>query len=721
MLLIPERRIAAEMRGDLMNTMTRNDRHGHRMRSRWAAIGAALAVTVGGGGLMGVQAASDDARGSVFTTIDPVRMLDTRGRSKVGAVDGSGAPLQLQVTGSSVPAGAGSVSMNVTVVDGEASAVGGFVTVYPCDITRPNTSNLNFVNGQTVPNAVTIPLAADGSVCFYVYGRAHLLADVTGFFDDSRLADIEAELARLGAAAVEAGDAPASDVEVEPVDLSDYYRRAETDDAISAAVTSATDGLVRSSELDDLVTSSTMQSSIDDAIEQVTSSLPEPTDLTDYYQRAETDDAIASAVADATGDLARSSDLDDLVDVDTLESTVGAAMDAAVDTAVETAVDQVMTSLPEPGIAPGERVAAHGRVIDARGRAVHATSAWVTAGATPDITVGADGLPVIVHHDPSRGINYLTRCADLGCNEASSKTVHAGVPGLGLAVAIGADGLPIIASTSTGDDTRLVITRCSTPSCLGADTRTLATGMFSGHWPAMVIGVDEAPIVVHIAGTDPAVTRCIDIACTTSTTTSIDLIGTTADPDIAMGAEGRPVIALARPDGLAVAVCADTGCSAVGDPITLSSPWPGVATVGLEPAIAIDIEGRPVIAHRGITDIGGSVLLVSRCADSTCSAGATSIIAAGGASPDAVIGLDGRVRITHIDPATGTLQVSTCADADCTVHGTDDTGITASATSAMIDATGNLATALYVGSGAASTIEMHRRTHRAFTAGGWDH
>ncbi|MDA2946027.1 MAG: hypothetical protein O3C33_10560, partial [Actinomycetota bacterium] len=97
------------------------------------------------------------------------------------------------------------------------------------------------------------------------------------------------------------------------------------------------------------------------------------------------------------------------------------------------------------------------------------------------------------------------------------------------------------------------------------------------------------------------------------------------------------------------------------------------------------------------------------------------IVADGGASPDAVIGLDGRVRITHIDPATGTLQVSTCADADCTVHGTDDTGITASATSAMIDATGNLATALYVESGAASTIEMHRRTHRAFTAGGWDH
>ena len=662
MLLILERRIAAEMRGDLMNTMTRNDRHGHRMRSRWAAIGAALAVTVGGGGLMGVQAASDDARGSVFTTIDPVRMLDTRGRAKVGAVDGSGAPLRLQVTGSAVPTGAGSVSMNVTVVEGEASAVGGFVTVYPCDITRPNTSNLNFVNGQTVPNAVTIPLAADGTVCFYVYGRAHLLADVTGFFDDSRLADIEAELARLGAAAVEAGDAPASVVDVEPVDLSDYYRRAETDAAI------------------------------------------------------------ASAVAGATSDAARASDLDDLVDLDTLQSTVDDAMGNAVDTAVETAIDQVMGSLPEPGVAAGERVAAHGRVIDSRGRADHGSiSAWTTAGATPDITVGADGLPVIVHHNPSRGVNYLTRCADLGCNEASSKTLPLGAAGFGLAVAIGVDGLPVIASTSTGDDTRLVISRCSSPTCLDAEFRTLDSGTFSGRQPAMIISVDESPIVVHIAGTDPAVTRCGDATCTTSTTSTIDLVGTTADPDIAMGANGKPVIALSRPDGLAVATCIDTPCSAVNDPITISSPWPGLTAVGLEPAIAVDTEGRPVIAHRGTQDNGVSVLLVTRCADSTCTSGSTSVVANGGVSPDAVIGLDGLMRITHIDPVTGTLQVSTCGDADCTSSNTDDTGITASATSAMIDATGNLATALYVESGETSTIEMHRRTHRAFTASGWDH
>ena len=114
----------------------------------------------------------------------PARLLDTRtSGNKVGKTDGTGTPYELTVAGvSGVPAtGVAAVAMNVTVVDSEATDVGGYVTVYPCG-TRPNSSNLNFVNGQTVPNAVVAPLSNTGKVCFYVYGKAHLLADVSGYF-----------------------------------------------------------------------------------------------------------------------------------------------------------------------------------------------------------------------------------------------------------------------------------------------------------------------------------------------------------------------------------------------------------------------------------------------------------------------------------------------------------------------------------------------------------
>ena len=101
----------------------------------------------------------------------------------VGEIDGSGSAYELQVTGvGDIPSsGVGAVAMNVTAVSTEANDFGGFVTVYPCgDV--PDSSNLNFVSGQTVPNSVIAPVSGDGKVCFYVYGKAHLLADVSGYF-----------------------------------------------------------------------------------------------------------------------------------------------------------------------------------------------------------------------------------------------------------------------------------------------------------------------------------------------------------------------------------------------------------------------------------------------------------------------------------------------------------------------------------------------------------
>ena len=116
--------------------------------------------------------------------MSPARLLDTRGGAKVGAVDGSAGPVVLNVSGKGgLPgSGVGALALNVTVAEGEGPVVGvGYVTVYPCG-TRPNASNLNFVAGQTIPNSVIAPVSAAGEVCFYVYGRAHLLVDVSGYF-----------------------------------------------------------------------------------------------------------------------------------------------------------------------------------------------------------------------------------------------------------------------------------------------------------------------------------------------------------------------------------------------------------------------------------------------------------------------------------------------------------------------------------------------------------
>ena len=128
-----------------------------------------------------------------FATVSAAnsRLLDTRlDAEKVGKLDGTGVARELQITGvAGIPAGISAVAMNVTAVDTESSDTGGYVTVYPCG-TRPNTSNINFVGGQTIPNSVIAPVSASGKICFYVYGKADILADVSGYFPTGSLTSL---------------------------------------------------------------------------------------------------------------------------------------------------------------------------------------------------------------------------------------------------------------------------------------------------------------------------------------------------------------------------------------------------------------------------------------------------------------------------------------------------------------------------------------------------
>ncbi len=162
-------------------------------RTRWAAIGAAIAVTLGSGGLIAVNAAGGTP--SAFVPVTPVRILDTRTGLALTGPFTSPDGRTLQVTGAVpssagtatiVPAGASAVVLNVTAVEPRA---GGFVSVRPAGETGPpQASNLNFDAGQTIPNAVTVSLPANGQIeiIFDALGTpgptTDILVDVTGYF-----------------------------------------------------------------------------------------------------------------------------------------------------------------------------------------------------------------------------------------------------------------------------------------------------------------------------------------------------------------------------------------------------------------------------------------------------------------------------------------------------------------------------------------------------------
>jgi hypothetical protein len=170
------------------------------MRSRWAAIGAAIAVTLGSGGLFTAWA---DSPQSVFTAIEPVRVLDTRDDIGLTGAFKEGQTRFLDVTGSipivlpgnvagtdsPVPEGATAIVANVTAV---APTTAGFVSVRPGTATgTPTTSNLNFSPGAVVPNSVTVELpttgARAGQLNLFFRGTTStattdLLIDIVGYY-----------------------------------------------------------------------------------------------------------------------------------------------------------------------------------------------------------------------------------------------------------------------------------------------------------------------------------------------------------------------------------------------------------------------------------------------------------------------------------------------------------------------------------------------------------
>ncbi|HQZ34822.1 MAG TPA: hypothetical protein PK020_10370 [Ilumatobacteraceae bacterium] len=156
-------------------------------RSRWAAIGAAVAVALGGGGIFVANATSSVS--SSIVTIDPTRILDTRTDVGLPGPFVSAVSQRLQVTGGAVPVGATGVLLNVTVVNPTAD---GFLSVRPGDATgAPTTSSLNFKAGDLIPNSVQVGLPTSGAkagqidITYDAYGVAgpttEVLIDVVGY------------------------------------------------------------------------------------------------------------------------------------------------------------------------------------------------------------------------------------------------------------------------------------------------------------------------------------------------------------------------------------------------------------------------------------------------------------------------------------------------------------------------------------------------------------
>lgn len=201
------------------------------IRTRWAALGAATAISVGAGGVGLIHATTPEGA-AAFVPITPCRLFDTRPDSQVGARGtplGGGETFTITATGAqgncTLPGDATGVVLNVTAV---GATLPTFLTVWPAGEPQPKASALNPAPGAApTPNAVTTDLGGGAFSVFNKQGDVHALADVVGYYTDHAhddryytRAEIDARLGGgLGTYSVETnvGAAPVVMTQVGPV------------------------------------------------------------------------------------------------------------------------------------------------------------------------------------------------------------------------------------------------------------------------------------------------------------------------------------------------------------------------------------------------------------------------------------------------------------------------------------------------------------------------
>ncbi|MEH1166271.1 right-handed parallel beta-helix repeat-containing protein [Micromonospora sp. CPCC 205539] len=125
--------------------------------------------------------------GALYQTVDPTRLLDTR--SAVGTptttpvVAGAEVVLDIPTINGVAVADISAVVLNVTVTQPRTA---GFLTVYPDGWSLPESSNINFVASETVPNLATVAMT-NGKLRFRNSsgGTVHVIADLQGFYGSS--------------------------------------------------------------------------------------------------------------------------------------------------------------------------------------------------------------------------------------------------------------------------------------------------------------------------------------------------------------------------------------------------------------------------------------------------------------------------------------------------------------------------------------------------------
>lgn len=153
---------------------------------------ASLQRREGGVRTEGVEALSTSPL--AFIGITPCRVADTRGNGFTGAFGppalvGNGAARSFNIPAGpcpGIPANAGAYSINVAAI---LPAEDGFLTVFPTGAVQPTSSDLNFLAGEVISNAIVAPAGTGGAISIFVNTSTDMILDINGYYAPAGLGD----------------------------------------------------------------------------------------------------------------------------------------------------------------------------------------------------------------------------------------------------------------------------------------------------------------------------------------------------------------------------------------------------------------------------------------------------------------------------------------------------------------------------------------------------
>jgi hypothetical protein len=318
-------------------------------------------------------------------------------------------------------------------------------------------------------------------------------------------------------------------------------------------------------------------------------------------------------------------------------------------------------------------------------------------GHYTSIVIGDDGRPLVAYFRGAPSVDELdvAKCGDDGCTTACGvggticTPVIQGAGGKNTSIKIGLDGRPIISHFDDYSADDVMVTHCGTADCSGASTTTTLAGPgLVGYFTALAIGNDGLPIIAY--GNDNTshlnIAHCGDLTCSSPCgsggTTCTDMGSRGLSNSIAIGCDGLPIVANANNigpgDSLDIVHCGTVDCTEpCGTGGTTCTQLELNTNAQGDPSIGIGLDCMPVVSYRDNLNLD---LKVAHCNDGACTSATFNTVDDGGGDSvglysSITIGADGLPIMSYYDETNGDLKVLKCASPSCSPWtGTPSTG-----------------------------------------------